>query len=770
MKPRQACALALFALFYLNVAFAQTASSVSLSDQQSKLFTLPASSFTTAFSFDIPVGITRFKVELDGNTASGDIDLFLRQGKNFLSKNSYDQALSFDELAEYAQYWSISADAAESILVTNTSIRPPVPGRYFVSVFNGDSRASTATLKLTLNPPVVPTQIQVRFDLPCDADDVGCKCDLAPWNDTSNPPGFNAPGNAGVNLGQKRRNALLSAAQQLAHQISSEAPIVVQACWDDLGAGEVTTLAQAGPSAFAINDPTFTFRASNNRIIAPRATPFLPRYTWLAIAPTGRALGAGSCKALGGACGTFPDLTITFNSLIDTPQALGATSFYYGTTSSGIGSAQRIDFGSVAIHEITHGLGYVDLLNTGGRELRDRDDAYSRNLINAADSAPKSFARLTDAERLAAFTSNNVQWVGPETLSLSGSRVLFGERGIRMHAPMEFSAGSSIGHLDLNTFGTELMAPRYSSTRTLGLAAGQLADVGWSNTSKTAPPVAKFYAGNWFDPARSGHGFDIEPAGNLGGFERVLVTSYTYDAQGLPEYYISIGEVVDGVFLADANVLPTGVSSSLGRFLSIGGAAQPDPTFSGRLRIDFNAAANSFACTENGRTVATTEVGSLSLIANNEAVTWCIQPVIDPSSRSAPESDFTGHWYDESNAGWGLGIQTAMVGGKSLILIAIYYPDAQGNPRWAYAFSSDFRRGDEIDVFQRNAFCRTCAVVAPTDILAGKLKITLAGVEGRTGQNNHVSFNVTFQGQAGGTFTRSNAKLVRLVERPREIQ
>ena len=766
MKRVTASVIGVMAVLTLNSAFAQTPT-VSLSDQQAKIFTLPASSFTTAFFFDVPAGTARFKVELSGNTGTGDIDLFLRQGKNFLSKNSYDQALSFDELAEYAHYWSISADAAESILVTNTSVRPPVAGRYFVSVFNGDSRVSTASLKLTLNPPVTPTQIQVRFDLPCEAGDTGCKCDLAPWNDTSNPAGFNAPGNAGVNLGQKRKNALLNAAQQLANQINSEAPIVVQACWDDLGSGDSTTLAQAGPSSFAINDPTFTFKASNNSIVPARATPFLPRDTWHAIAPTGRALGAGSCKALGGPCGTTPDLTITFNSLIDTPQALGATSFYYGTTP---GSAQSIDFSSVAIHEITHGLGYVDLLNSSGRELRDRDDAYSRNLINSANGEPKSFARLNDAERLAAFTSNNVQWVGPETLSQFGPRVLFGERGIRMHAPTEFSEGSSIGHLDLNTFSNELMAPRYSSAKNLGIALGQLADVGWSNAPKTTPPIAKFYAGNWFDPSRSGHGFDIQPAGNLGGFERVLVTSYTYDAQGLPEYYISIGEIVDGVFLADTNTLATGASSSLGRFLSTGDATQPDPAFNGRLRMDFNAAASSFACTENGRTVNTTEVASLSLIANNEAITWCIQPVIDPSLRVAPASDFTGHWYDESNPGWGLGIQSAIVDGKSVILIAIYYPDALGNPRWAYAFSSNFHSGDEIDVFQRNAFCRTCTVVAPTDILAGKLKITLDGVEGTTGQNNQVSFNVTFQGAAGGTFTRTNAKLVRLVERPRVIQ
>ena len=760
-------ALALIGLFCLNAAFAQTAG-ISLSDQQSKAFTLAGSSFTTAFFFDVPAGTTRFKVELMGNAISGDIDLFLRQGRNFLSKNSYDQALSFDELAEYAQYWSISADAAESILVTSTSVRPPVAGRYFISVFNGDNRASTATLKLTLNPPVAATQIQVRFDLPCAANDTDCKCDLAPWNDSTNPTGFNAPGNAGVTLGQKRRNALLAAAQQLANQISSEAPIVVQACWADLGAGEVTTLAQAGPESFAINDPTFTFKSSSGTVFPARATPFLPRYTWTAVAPTGRALGAGSCKAQGGPCGTTADLKITFNSLIDTPQALGNTSFYYGTTANGF--SQNIDFSSVAIHEMTHGLGYLDLLSDRGEELRDRDDAYSRNLINAASAAPTSFARLSNAERLTALTSNNVQWVGLETLIRSGIQIIPGERGIRMHAPTEFSSGSSIGHLDLNTFSSELMAPRYSNSKSLGIAAGQLADLGWSNATKTAPPVAKFYAGNWFDPTRSGHGFDIQPAGNLGGFERVLVTSYTYDAQGLPEYYISIGEIVDGVFLADTNTLASGASSSLGRFLSVNGATQPDPAFNGRLRMDFNAAANSFACTENGRSVNTSDLGSLSLIANNEAITWCIQPLIEPSLRPAPAADFTGHWYDESNPGWGLGIQSAVVDGKNLILITIYYADAAGNPRWAYAFSSNFRSGDELDVFQRNAFCRTCAVVAPTDVLAGKLKITLGGVEGSTGQNNQVSFNVTFQGPAGGRFARTNAKLMRLVERPRDIQ
>ena len=188
---------------------------------------------------------------------------------------------------------------------------------------------------------------------------------------------------------------------------------------------------------------------------------------------------------------------------------------------------------------------------------------------------------------------------------------------------------------------------------------------------------------------------------------------------------------------------------------------------SGRLRIDFNQAETSAACANDGR-IAAAGVGSLSLVANDKDVNWCIQPLIGQTQR--PAQDFTGHWYSPSDSGWGVGIATAQAADKVVLLAVLYYPDATGAPRWAYAQSNDFRSGQSIEIFQRNAYCRTCAPVAPNDISAGRMTINLANVEGLAGQPNNITFNVDFKGPAGGAFARTSSPLIRLVERPREIQ
>lgn len=756
--------LTLFLLCLCALASAQSAL-VELSASQARSFVLPANSFTTQFYFDLPAGVSRFRIELTGNDQGGNLDLYLRQGQQFVSTNSYGRNLSVEELAEYAQYWSISTESSEAILVTPSSPRPAVAGRYYISVLNAGAQSATATLRLVLDPPVAPTQIQVRFDLPCEPTNSRCQCDLAPWNDPTTS-GFAAPGNAGLTLGQKRRNAMLAAAQAISNQLNSESTVVVRACWANLSTEGAVTLAQAGPDRVAINDPTFTFTAADGSVGRFTSNPFLPRYVWHAMAPAGRAIGAGGCQALGLSCTRQADLTITFNSLVDTPQVLGNHSFFYGTNSAS--SGQDIDFMSIALHEMTHGLGYLDLLSEEGEEFYSRDDAFSVHLLNAAAATPRSLARLSNAERKAAMTSDNLQWVGPEALQRSAGRVQPGERGLRMYAPADSFTQSSVAHLDLFRFEDELMSPQYSSARNLGIALGQLYDVGWSKAPRSAPPTATIYPGNWFDPTRSGHGFDIEAAGKFNGFDRLLVTSYTYDAQGLPEYFINVGQLVDGVFLSDTTVSSTGVSSSLGRYRFVNGASQLVPDFSGRLRIDFNQAKNSAACTTEGRGTVPEEAGSLSFVAGNDAVTWCLQSLIPKTQR--PSVDFTGHWYDATDPGWGMGLANAVVDGKTVLLVIIYYPDAAGDFRWAYAQSNDFRSGQSIPIFQRNGYCRNCARVEPVDIPAGSLTITLDQVEGIVGQNNKVSFDVTFQGPAGGTLRRTNASLVRLAERPRPLQ
>jgi hypothetical protein len=51
-----------------------------------------------------------------------------------------------------------------------------------------------------------------------------------------------------------------------------------------------------------------------------------------------------------------------------------------------------------------------------------------------------------------------------------------------------------------------------------------------------------------------------------------------------------------------------------------------------------------------------------------------------------------------------------------------------------------------------------------TDI--GQITVKLADATGAVGGNNDVSFNLTFRGPAGGNFSPSTAKLVRLASAP----
>ncbi len=744
------------AALLLITGFAHAQSSdIQLVNSVPKLIALPLNSIASKIYFDLPAGVTRFKVELVGAPGSGDIDLFLRQGQDFIVSNTYGEALSFSELSEYAQAWSISDLANEAILVGAHSPRPPVEGRYYLVLINGGA-ATTATLKLTQNPPITPTQIRVAFDIPlaCPPSEADCECNLSPWSDGSTA-GFFAPGNPGLTLGDKRKNAAIAAAQSLANQISSESPILVQACWSSkLKTGETrAVLAAAGPDRVIANSPEeFRF-------------PFLvPSHTWFAVAPTVRAAGTSRCQVLGGDCIERPQITIFFNSLIDTPEGLGASSFYYGTT--GTAPTRDIDFASVATHELTHGLGYIDLVDELGVEERGMDDAFSRNLINAADAAPKSFARLNVPERLAALTSNNVQWVGPQALLRSGSRVLPGDSGLRMYAPTTLETGSSISHLDTASFAQELMAPSYArGNRSLGVALGQLYDLGFAPGPRTPPAKPIVYAGNWYDPAHSGHGFDIEPAGRANGFDRVFVTTYSYDAQGLPEYFISLGQLVDGTFLADSQTSSTGVSTSFARYRQVNGAAERVPDIRGRLRIDFNDAAASEACSKGAQAEGQAVV---RITDGSDVSNWCLQQLVGRNSR--PAADFTGHWYDQNNPGWGVGIVNAVSDGKVIVSANVYYFDVSGVARWAYAQSNDFVSGAEIPMFQRNGFCRNCAPVPLVPIPAGFLRLSLGNVEGLSGQPNKISFSITLRGGAGGTFSRTDAPLVRLVEKPRELQ
>jgi hypothetical protein len=750
-----------------STLFAQTQPAL-LSANQPVSFDLGAGSYTSGIAFDIPAGTTRFKVELS-STANANTDLFIRAGDSFPSKNSLNQSLAADELLDYAQHFAISTAGSESILVSDANIRKPTATRYFVNVLNNAAATTRATLRLTLNPAVTPTPIQVRFDLGCAPGQANCDCDIAPWNDPSTT-GFVSPGNTGTTLGQKRRNALLAAVNQISTTLQNEQITVIRACFEDLGvSGDGATLAQAGTNAIWANTINVNSLNPNNSIYYEPTYRFLPTaHTWYSGAVTNRYGGAAGCATVGADCATYSDMTVTFNTAIDT-QGFSGSKFYYGTNPIPAGN-DNFEFVTIALHEILHGLGYAELVDEEGREALGLDDAFSQNLTWDNQGTRFIYSRLSDAERKAAQTSNSVFWSGAAGIASAGSAVLGVEPGIKMHAPTEFSPGSSISHLDLNRFGNQLMAPSYSAgLRSLGFAAGQLQDVGWRNP---APIAAKprIYAGNWFDVQRNGHGIDIHPIPSASGssFDRAFVKFYTHDQAGNPEYYIGFGPIVDSQMLADSNTAANGNSTSLGRYLVRNGVISSDPNYTGKLRLDLLDGSNSAPCTRSGRNPISGPSMSALFVVNQDISNWCLEPIGTPAQR--PANDFSGIWYNEADGGWGVSLLNLNQNGGNFLNVLIYYPDAQGNPRWAYAFATNFSSGQTLQVFNRIGYCRGCPVREPVDQLIGTITLSLGQVEGTTGGNNQVTLDLTYPGAEGGRFNRTDAKLVRLTNRPRFLQ
>lgn len=727
------------------------AQSVGLVPGQSTGFVLQASAYTSALHFDVPAGATSFKVELESDTPNVDLDLFLRQGNAFSTQTAYGRPMDFGAFEAQAQYYAVSGGDEESISVGRANYRPVRQGRWHLAVLNFASVAVNARIKVEIgNAAPQPLQFDVRFDL------ASSECDVAPWNDptVATPVG----GNPGTTLGQQRRNALQEALRQLASGLDSETPITVRACWAALAVETDgrTTLAQAGPDAFVIDDRSLTLDASGATF---RPSPFLSeKYAFHAAAPAARLAGTRACSLRGGDCADSTDMTVTFNRRIGESGVLGGQRFYLGYNTAPAGT---LDFVGVAVHEMGHGIGFASLVRLGsspvGAKPLGRDDIYARQIVDNRSSPFRSFVRLSDAERAELLVSQTgLSWMDPRAVDSPLNQTQTGFPGILLFAPNPLRPGSTLSHLDIAYFG-QLMTPSLNlspGVRQLGLAVPMLYAVGWDPAATTFPVAPAPYAGLWFDRDRDGHGVDFQRIyTDAAGFDIYSLIFYTYDASGRPEWYIAIGPMVDGVFAAQLDA----AGNSLVRYRYAGGATpqQAVPAESGQVVFDFNKASTSPACNDGTARSGAGLTGVFRYTIAGVSDGWCMEELIPAAGR--PDNDLTGTWYaGASDGGWGSSVATAAVSASQTLLFStLYYPDASGAGRWAFISAANYQPGQPLPVFERRGYCRTCAA-AITDVQIGTLTPTLTQpVQGQAG-TNRFGFDVTYGGPEGGRFTRSN--------------
>ena len=285
------------------------------------------------------------------------------------------------------------------------------------------------------------------------------------YGDAANE-GFNDP-----TLGAARRNAFEAAAGQWGQKLNGAVPVRINAFFDPLGgSSNSAVLGQAGPESFFEN---WTGTPSPNIYYAVA----------LANQLADTDLDPG-----------FAHITATFNSDVDNNTVLGNTDFYYGTD---LQAGSDIDFYTIALHELCHGLGFLDTVGSNGAYLLSDASIYDVHLANSAASSATLIASLSQSQRAATLISNSLFFSGTNTRAAgSGSNA-------KIYAPNPYEDGSSVSHLDETTYSPppdgnapnaneELMTPFSSvNTHTIGAAlSGIMKDLGWGFQGAATPSLS----------------------------------------------------------------------------------------------------------------------------------------------------------------------------------------------------------------------------------------------------------------------------------------
>ena len=278
------------------------------------------------------------------------------------------------------------------------------------------------------------------------------------FNDPSAPdPDSTNGGNAGPTLGVQRLNAFQFAANLWGGLVTSSVPISVGAEFDPLDCDSTSAmLGQASPNT-VLRDFAGALRAN----------------TWYSQALANSLAGTNLDP-------TSDDIGATFNSAIGTTCPFPIV-WYYGLDRNPPGD--KIDFVTIVLHELGHGLGFLALVNLAtGQKFSGFDDAYMVFLEDHRTG--KIYPNMSNAERIAASTATgDLHWVGPNVVAVSRQRLTAGVNPnghVEMFAPNPRQPGSSVSHFSTSLSPDELMEPSYTvPLHDVGLAKELLADIGW---------------------------------------------------------------------------------------------------------------------------------------------------------------------------------------------------------------------------------------------------------------------------------------------------
>ena len=217
--------------------------------------------------------------------------------------------------------------------------------------------------------------------------------------------------------------------------------------------------------------------------------------------------------------------------------------------------------------------------------------------------------------------------------------------------------------------------------------------------------------GHWFNPARSGHGMDLQRAN---GTMTMVATWYTYNEDGTPHWY-----------QANGTLNGTSWTGDLYEVHWVIGQGSPEVTVVGTMTMDFSDPGHA----------------QMSWTIGNESGSEPFQVI---EAGGFTPGNYTGHWFDTGESGWGVTLASLV---DTRITLVFFYDD-DGNPRWVIGTDSN-ADGASADMLTVTGFCPWCTTVPTQSAPAGTLKIDFDGI-----RSGVVDMAVDYPGNPGSLFER----------------
>lgn len=249
-------------------------------------------------------------------------------------------------------------------------------------------------------------------------------------------------GNPGTTVGEQRLIALRRATDIWGSQLDSGVEIRVRAAFGALACDATSSvLATAGPVQSLQDFPGAEHPG-----------------TWYAAALANKRAGRDLLPSA-------DDIQVLFNVNLGQAACFAGSGWYYGLDNA---HGNSVDFISVALHELGHGLGFLTLVNLEtGTEFLGHPDVFERRLLDTATGRP--WPTLTNVERVAsAINTRRVVWDGPHVTGQAPTILAPGTPILRVQAPSALAGDLEVG---LAAFGPDLIAASVSGRLVAALDA-----------------------------------------------------------------------------------------------------------------------------------------------------------------------------------------------------------------------------------------------------------------------------------------------------------